>query len=409
MKVIVALQQHFYRISSGLIYPDGYANYEFFRRYLEVFDQVIVFARLREVTELANIQRQPAASGPGVLFSPLPDFLGPWQFFCKYVQLQKIAKHALDCQAACILRVPGVVGTLLAKDLNKIRRPFALEVVGDPWDSLAPGSVKSSFRAAIRRKEQKNLKMQCQRAVACAYVTESGLQKRYPPGGWSTHYSSVELSPCDVIDQTLIERRLKRIEHKRRNNETWRIVFIGTLSQLYKAPDVLIRSVGRCLQKGLNLGLVLIGDGQFRVKLEQQVEKLGLEDKVTFIGSLPAGAAIYQQLDMSDLYVLPSRQEGLPRSVIEAMARGLPCIGSHVGGFPELLEDRYRVSPNDFEALANKITEVLTDNTLMVKAVRRNVAVADRYRSDVLAQRRTAFYRYVKKHTEQWMIASSGS
>jgi len=168
--------------------------------------------------------------------------------------------------------------------------------------------------------------MQCQRAVACAYVTESGLQKSYPPGGWSTHYSSVELLPCDVIDQTLIERRLKRIERKRRNNETWRIVFIGTLSQLYKAPDVLIRSVGRCLQRGVNLELLVVGDGQFRGELEQLVEKLKLQDKVTFIGSLPAGNAIYQQLDMSDLFVLPSRQEGLPRSVIEAMARGLPCI-----------------------------------------------------------------------------------
>ena len=109
------------------------------------------------------------------------------------------------------------------------------------------------------------------------------------------------------------------------------------------------------------------------------------------------------QLDLADLFVLPSYQEGLPRAMVEAMARSLPCIGSTVGGIPELLQPEDMVPPGDAVALANKIREVVTDRDRMARMSARNLEKAKDYRNEVLQERRNEFYRYVREQTEAWL------
>ena len=122
-----------------------------------------------------------------------------------------------------------------------------------------------------------------------------------------------------------------------------------------------------------------------------------------FLGQLSAGEAVRALLDAADLFLLPSRTEGLPRAMIEAMARALPCIGSTVGGIPELLAPEDMVPPGDAGALARKIREVVTDPERMCLMSARNLEVAREYRDDLLRERRTAFYRHVRTQTEQWL------
>jgi glycosyltransferase involved in cell wall biosynthesis len=107
-------------------------------------------------------------------------------------------------------------------------------------------------------------------------------------------------------------------------------------------------------------------------------------------------------LDHADLFVLPSRTEGLPRAMIEAMARALPCIGSTVGGIPELLPPEDLVPPGDAAALARKIREVVCDPDRMARMSARNLEQARQYREDALSGRRIAFYQRVREVTEAW-------
>jgi glycosyltransferase involved in cell wall biosynthesis len=100
-------------------------------------------------------------------------------------------------------------------------------------------------------------------------------------------------------------------------------------------------------------------------------------------------------LDAADLFVLPSHQEGLPRSLIEAMARGLPCIGSAVGGVGDLLESSEMVAPGDVKQLADKIEWMLGNHDRIEFLTRRNVEVAKKYVSSELNRRRGEFYRKV--------------
>jgi len=181
------------------------------------------------------------------------------------------------------------------------------------------------------------------------------------------------------------------------------LITVGTQDQLYKAPDVLIDAVATCLEGGLDLKLVLVGDGKHRGELEAQAAKLNLGERVCFLGNLLAGEAVRTQFDRADLFVLPSHQEGLPRAMIEAMARALPCIGSTVGGIPELLPPEDIVPPGNVAALAGKIREVVSHPERMTRMSARNWEKAKDYREEVLRDRRIAFYRHVRDTTEAWL------
>ena len=89
--------------------------------------------------------------------------------------------------------------------------------------------------------------------------------------------------------------------------------------------------------------------------------------------------------------------------MIEAMARALPCIGSTVGGIPELLPPEDMVFPGDAGALARKIREVVTDPARMARMSARNLKMAREYRGEILRERRIAFYRYVRERTKEWL------
>jgi glycosyltransferase involved in cell wall biosynthesis len=173
------------------------------------------------------------------------------------------------------------------------------------------------------------------------------------------------------------------------------IVMVGMLKQLYKAPDVLIDAVAQCVREGLDLRLLMVGDGQHRAELEQRALRIGLQGRVCFLGSIPAGQAVRDILDTADLFVLPSRQEGLPRALVEAMARGLPCIGSTVGGFAELLPPDDLVVPGDAAALAEKIRAIVTDPPRQAAMAARNLEHARDYQAERLRERRVQMYRHV--------------
>jgi glycosyltransferase involved in cell wall biosynthesis len=164
-----------------------------------------------------------------------------------------------------------------------------------------------------------------------------------------------------------------------------------------------MRAVAQCVADGLNIEVVIVGDGKFRPKIEYLAQKLGISDRAYFRGMLPFGAAVRAELDAADIFILPSRTEGLPRALIEAMARALPCIGSEVGGIPELLPPEDMVPANDSLALAEKIRAIIKDPQHMAQMASRNYQTAKEYSSPILQEIRRKFYRLIKEKTEIWL------
>ena len=102
-----------------------------------------------------------------------------------------------------------------------------------------------------------------------------------------------------------------------------------------------------------------------------------------------------------DLMVFPSKSEGLPRTIIEAMAVGLPCISTNVGGIPELLDHKYLFSPPDVEGFAAEVCRLIDNPKELEKMSRENSKRAKDYSSDVLTERRTTFYKKLKSCVEE--------
>lgn len=404
MRVLVALEDRFVKTRDGRIYSTTVCDYSFWQRYLQVFEEVVVFARVKEIPEM-RLDKQ-AANGPNVGFIPLPTFVGPWQYLKCYYRLNTLAKQALSKADAYILRICGAVTSLLHYYLEKNHFPYGVEVIGDPWDSLGRGTVKTLVRPVARLFFTSRQKKQCQYAVAAGYVSELHLQKRYPPGCWSTHYSDVNLPEDSIIDNRRIAERLSSLRGAVSGQRAFKICHVGSMSALYKAQDVLIEAIAICLKKGFDMYLTLLGDGKYKEVFIKKAKQLGILERISFAGKVPPGQPVIEQLDLADIFILPSLTEGFPRSLIEAMARGLPCIGTRVGGIRELLSDDDLVNPRDPKELAQKILAVTQDEEVLKKMAMRNLEKAKEYRSSVMNKRWVEFYKKVAEATESHRFGS---
>lgn len=400
-----------------LVSPDGSAwcqvgfGRHFWERYLEVFDKVRIVARA------VPVKKPPEGwllvNSEEIVLCALPGYLGPLQYVRRYPAIRAAVRSAVPVRGAVILRVASQISNLLEPIIRRKGQPYALEVVGDPYDLFAPGAVQHTFRPYFRWHFTRHLRRQCLHASAVAYVTKRALQQRYPAQSASvniadmdlppeaapgrpvtTHYSSAELPSTSILEHAREPKRLG----------PWQIVTVGTLEQNYKGIEVLIEAVARCIRAGVDLTATIVGDGQYRPDFVAQAERAGASDRIHFAGQVTAGEPVRQILDKADLFVLPSRQEGLPRAMIEAMARGLPCIGSAVGGIPELLQQDELVPVGDSVLLAARIQEVLSSPMRMEEMSRRNLAVAREYCESILSLRRKRFYEHVRGHAQAWEL-----
>ncbi|MBA2480869.1 MAG: glycosyltransferase family 4 protein, partial [Planctomycetes bacterium] len=176
------------------------------------------------------------------------------------------------------------------------------------------------------------------------------------------------------------------------------VLLVGSLEQMYKGCDILIRAAAS-IRKDRDFSISVAGDGRCRSRLEQLTAELGMVDRVRFLGHVTDRGELRALLDRTTLFVMPSRTEGLPRALIEAMARGCPCIGSSVGGIVELLPAEDLVPPGDVPALARRLQAALSDADWQRRSSARNRARAEEFRDDQLKPRRESFYRAVRDAT----------
>ncbi|OGF55348.1 MAG: hypothetical protein A2Z21_07755 [Candidatus Fraserbacteria bacterium RBG_16_55_9] len=114
------------------------------------------------------------------------------------------------------------------------------------------------------------------------------------------------------------------------------VLYVGRLHPV-KGLDILLRAWAQLPMNVRDRALlVLVGDGPERFALAELAEQLGITESVLLAG---AQRAVRQYYWAADVFVLPSRTEGMSGALIEAMACGLPCIASNVGGAPDLIQD----------------------------------------------------------------------
>lgn len=397
MRVLVSSEHRFVRVPDGGVWAAAAGGHSFWRRYLDVFEEVRVLARVESRASVPS-DWHPVES-PRINVVSMPYYFGPAQFLLRARDVNAAVLRAAEpSDDAVIMRVSSPAASTLCRRFRRMGRPFGLEVVGDPHDAFSPGAIRHPLRPLFRWWFARELRHQCATASAVSYVTASALQRRYPPGvdAFATTYSSVDLPEAAFVGAPRAVGDVR---------PPARIVTVGSLANLHKGPDILLDAIAHCVSDGLELEVVIVGEGRHRSELESRSDRLGLTGRIRFAGELPAGEAVRTQFDLADVFVLPSRAEGLPRAMIEAMARGLPCIGSTVGGIPELLISEDMVPPSDARALADKIATVIRDAHRLAGMSSRNLSRAANYSEDVLRDRRIAFYEFVRDATREWSKA----
>lgn len=144
---------------------------------------------------------------------------------------------------------------------------------------------------------------------------------------------------------------------------------VGTAGRLthQKGLEYLVRAAAALRPRHPGLHTLIVGEGPEREPLEELARSLGVQDRVLFLGVRMDIADLFGALD---LYALPSRWEGLPMAILEAMAAGLPVVASSVGGVPTAIrhgQEGLLVPAEDDGALAQALDEVLSDPSTLAR------------------------------------------
>ena len=178
--------------------------------------------------------------------------------------------------------------------------------------------------------------------------------------------------PGEVIHNGVAVEKFQNTKHKlqiKHKTQNTKYKIIITTSRLVKKNgiDTLIKAVAQVKKEFPEIRCHIIGDGPDRRNLELQTTNYKLQANVKFFGSIPH-EKIPAYLKAADVFVRPSRSEGMGNSFVEALAAGLPIIGTPMGGIVDIIEDPstglgqatgFFAKPDDAEDLARKIIYVL--------------------------------------------------
>ena len=157
-------------------------------------------------------------------------------------------------------------------------------------------------------------------------------------------------------------------------------ILVGTVARFsfQKGHQFSVEAIPRILESCPQARFIYVGEGPTQAKVEARVRQLGLESFVTFTGAREDIADILSALD---IFLLTSLYEGLPLSILEAMAIGLPVIATEVSGTPEAVKDQYNgllIQPENSEAVAAAVTKLIKSSAARSRMGRNGLSLVNR-------------------------------
>lgn len=378
MKLTVVADSLLYKTSSGTYWCESIYGYDFWERYLMTFSEVEIVSRTKTVSD-DEVKGMIRVDGDNISIKQLPYTRGMSDYIKKYFEIRKQIKKIIIDSECAIIRLPSIVADMFLKEYKKTGKLFFLEIVADPYDAY-------SFNKIAKYYFSYRLKKSVLQADGVSYVTEYYLQSKYPPKTKqiTTHYSTINL-----LEEHFSELNSYSIDM----NRPIKLIHVAnSMSNNIKGHDIAIKVVNYILLNGYQCEITFIGDGPYKAYLKDLIIKYKIEDHVNFVGKLSDSNQIRNYLKQSDLFLFPTKAEGLPRALIEAMAIGLPSISTPVNGVPELLEDRYLFNPLNVEDFGNKVISLINNPEELKEMSNNNIITAYKYKYKNLEKKRINFY-----------------
>lgn len=385
MDMVFVYEDKIAQDAAGNYYTGSAFSQEVFDRYLQHFDHITLLMRKADVdpNDAETLGKMNRIDSDKIDVVILPNTSASIRSFLDprvHSEFRQAVLRELKSGRAVILRAPSSSGTIAADFCHANGIPYLAEAVGCPWDSLWNHSLKGKVLAPGMWKDFRRTMRNADYAV---YVTSEFLQHRYPTNGKSAAISDVELQP---MDDTILEKRLEKI---RSHSGKIKIGTAGALHVAYKGQRYMIEALSKLKQQGNTDFEYHLAGGGDPSALRTLAEQLGVSDQVIFDGVLRHDQ-MFSWFDDLDLYIQPSIVESMPRALIEAMSRGLPALGSIVGGIPELLGEDCVFPRKDVEAIAELLENLQPEE--MLKMAEHNFAHAKQFQKELLEQKRYDFY-----------------
>lgn len=383
-KLVFAHDHQFLHVGGEVYSRGGQFSDALWGRYLKYCAQIEMVARERPLGAGEDLARLDRISGPAVTVRVVPSQSSLSSRLWSRSVVRRALQGALERADVLLARLPSQVGLLAIEVAETLGKPWAVECVGCTLDAHRNhGSLKARAYApmAYRQMQQAIL-----RAPAVLYVTQRFLQGRYPTRGAAFSCSDVEL---DDYGSPALTARLARMEGQGGSVRPLRFGMIAALDHRYKGIDVALQALRQASPTLPQWELQVLGAGDAEPwrRLARQLQ-LG---QVQWVGQLPAGRAVRDFLDQLDVYLQPSRQEGLPRALIEAMGRACPALGSSAGGIGELLAADCLHAVGDSQQLADALRRSVTSSWQKEQA-QRNHREAARFLSSTQDPVRDEFW-----------------
>lgn len=370
----VFIHDHVFKTCNGNYYSEGQLKSNTWQRYLSHIDELIVIARKIPINEDA-IPTYNLASCDRVTFKCIEKIAPQDRLFTSKID-NYLESIIINCDFV-ICRLPSFLGVRAFYVAKRLNKKILIELVGCPYDAYKHhGSLVGALLAPLEKYKLKYILSQAKHTV---YVTKYFLQERYPTSGNSIDISNVEL----LAHESQYNNRFCN------NEKPFKISFIGSLNAKYKGLTDLILAISKLDNPIIELHILGSGNKEHYMEL---AKKLGVYNQLTFYKPIAGGKAVLEWLSQFDLYIQPSHTEGLPRALIEAMSVGLPCIGSRVGGIPELLTGNSLFKAKDSEELSHKIELFMNDMAFRYEQSELNLLTSKNYFLEILSAKRTKFF-----------------
>jgi glycosyltransferase involved in cell wall biosynthesis len=187
------------------------------------------------------------------------------------------------------------------------------------------------------------------------------------------------------------------VSHKKFSNKEFKVIFVGRMTP-EKGLEVLVEAMERLIKiEGCQVICKVVGTGKDEGRMKALVAAKGLDRFFEFAGFVPPGKKLFEQYDWADVKVLSSHTEGIPKTLYEAMARGLPIVSTDVGGIAEIVRDGENgllVPPGNSPALAAAIKKIADDPELREYFSRANLNKAKEF---TIEKQRDFMFSIIKK------------
>lgn len=369
--VAVCLEHRFYQVN-GKVYTKLAFPYYYWKDYLTFFDKVTVIARVKNVSKVE--EGMILVSGDGVEVYPLPYYLGIKDFVRTLPSLMRSLSRASKKYDHFLLR-SGNSTNILFFMLLKARKPYIREYPGNVKQGVIGFAGDSFLIKSLATFLDELAKVQARYSKANSFVS-SYCYELYKSNKPSYIFSSFKSSEIKVRKSAYdINGATNIISVGRLEGEKGHINILKALKSLPKAK----------------YKVHFIGDGTQIKSLKSYAVENDID--AIFYGAITDRQKLFSLLEKADIYIIPSLTEGMPRSLLEAMAVGLPCIGSNVGGIPEVLNHSELFGPNNQEDLKEKILELSNSASRREQLGLRNVQfIEDNYSEDALNIKKHEFW-----------------